>query len=237
MRIYIRQHTPWKGIRLILDTVSRMKGRASQFDTSHLGTQCHTSLPLSSHNPHGVQWAPTTTIDDWPRAPTTWIDGWQWGPTNIYETHHQDWWTAMRTHHHHWWRPTARIDQWLQLPTTMIDKRPWAPTTINEWEIPIQTPMPAQMQRWTKHEPQPEHEYPPLRPYSWSEPQGEHLSLLSVRGIKGSVPGRGTELRHGEHHLYISIWLLKGRGGFPTPLLHSYFYIVGKYLSINMFFL
>ena len=31
--------------------------------------RCHTSLPLSSHNPHEAQRAPTTTIDDWPRGP------------------------------------------------------------------------------------------------------------------------------------------------------------------------
>ena len=31
-RIYVQRHTPRKGIRLILDTVSRMRGRATQFD-------------------------------------------------------------------------------------------------------------------------------------------------------------------------------------------------------------
>ena len=184
--------------------------------------RCHMSLPLSSHNPHEAQRAPTITIDDWPWGPTTWIDGWRREPTNIYETHHQDRRTATRTHHHHRRRPTARIDQWLRPPTTTIDerpqgpittidersrvptmttshgaigtsfdKRPRAPTTINEWEIPIQTQMQAQMRRWTKHEPQPEHKYPPPCPYSWSKPRREHLSLLSVQGVKGSVSGRG----------------------------------------------
>ena len=37
MRIYVRRHTPRKGIRLILDTVSRMRDRATQCDTSQLG--------------------------------------------------------------------------------------------------------------------------------------------------------------------------------------------------------
>ena len=82
-RIYVQRHTPQKGIRPILDTVSRMKGRATEFDTSQLSevtnAMSHVTA-LSSHNHYETRRAPTTTIDDWPRGPTTRIDERPRGP-------------------------------------------------------------------------------------------------------------------------------------------------------------
>ena len=57
-RIYVRRHTPRKGIRLILDTVSRMRGGATQFDTSQLGgvtnAVSHVTASLFSQPPRSA---------------------------------------------------------------------------------------------------------------------------------------------------------------------------------------
>ena len=57
-RIYVRRHTPRKGIRLILDTVSRMRDRATQCDTSLLGgvtnAVSHVTASLFSQPPRSA---------------------------------------------------------------------------------------------------------------------------------------------------------------------------------------
>ena len=129
MRIYIQQHTPQKGIRPILDTVLRMKGWATEFDTSQLGEVTNTMshiTALSSHNHHETRWAPTTTIDDWPRGPTTRIDERPRGPTrghddqqmanstiNYSSISNLSW--MMRTkafEHVAWWKHGENIRRW-----------------------------------------------------------------------------------------------------------------------------
>jgi len=55
MRIYVQRHTPQKGMSLILDTVSQMRGRATQLDTSQLGevtnAMSHVTATLCSQPP------------------------------------------------------------------------------------------------------------------------------------------------------------------------------------------
>ena len=66
----------------------------------------HITTTLSSHNPHKMQQAPTTTLDDWLQGSTTTIEEWRRLPMNIHgrpappSTNGDDGPLAMRTHHH-----------------------------------------------------------------------------------------------------------------------------------------
>ena len=111
-RIYVQRHTPRKGIRPILDTVSRMRGRAMQFDTSQLGGVTNAMsrvTTLSSHNPHETQRAPTTIGHERPPPGSADDDEGPLTPTG----------------------PTTRIDKRPPGPTGGHDKRRTANRTIN----------------------------------------------------------------------------------------------------------
>ena len=126
-RIYVWQHTPQKGIRLILDTVSRMRGWATQFNTSQLGgvtnAVSHVTASLFSQPPRSA----TSTHHNHQQLAMS--------------THHLDRrLTTKPTHHHNRQRPTAGIDQWLQPPTTTIDKQPQGPIGTSFDKRPLAPP-------------------------------------------------------------------------------------------------
>ena len=171
MRIYVRRHTPRKGIRLILDTVSRMRGRATQFDTSQLGGVTNAVV---TRNCLSLLTTPTKRNEDPPQPstighedppPGSTVDESRRGPTNIYETHQspqstkahrQDRSMAMTARNHD--RRTATGAHWHLLRQT-------ATGAHNDQRM--RNPQPnADASPNAKVEPQPEHEYPPLRPYS-----------------------------------------------------------------------
>lgn len=114
--------------------------------------QCHMSLPLSPHNLHETQWAPTMTINDCPWGPTTKINGWQWVPTNVHRACQQDWqwpWTLITTIYkglqlgstngYNWPQPSSTnghrpSPQLMNGHRCHHNKWSWAPT-IDEWPI------------------------------------------------------------------------------------------------------
>ena len=69
------------------------------------------------------------------------------------KAHRQDRSMATTAHNHD--RRTATRAHWHLIRQTATGAH-----DDQRMEMPIQTRMPAQMRRWTKHEPQPEHETP-----------------------------------------------------------------------------
>ena len=69
-RIYVQRHTPQKGIRLILDTVSRMRGPATQFDTSQLGGVTNAVSHVTSRHCLSLLTTPTKR-NEHPPQPST----------------------------------------------------------------------------------------------------------------------------------------------------------------------
>ena len=258
VRIYIQWHTPKKGIRPILNTVSRMKVQATLFDTSQLGevmnVMSHITTPLFSQPPrnmmstdHYHQWLATRThLQDWQTMTR---------PINVHGAHYWDWQMATRAHHHHinkfplpgsingYNQPQPQLTNsnkgpspplmnshkcppWqmamepLAPPSTNGHRCPWHLTNGNSTTddspacphpppllsslqatphiphisrhdgITIQMWMPAQMWRWTKHEPQPKCKYPHHVHVCEVSHNTSTSSSLSVWGARDSATRR-----------------------------------------------
>ena len=185
--------------------------------------------PTNVHGAHYQDWQTATRAHHHhQQVPTSRINEWPWVPTT--------------TNSHGAIGPS--FNKWPQVPT-MLSELPIASTMIPQSapilysrflqaaphiphisrhdEIPIQMRMPAQTWRWTKHEPQPKHEYPTTSTLvMWATIQGPAIHYqCGEQELSKQERACSLDRVVQDHHLEISKGLLKGSGGVSRSFLSA----------------